>query len=142
MTMAIALQLAGGAVVLALFSALVSFFPGGARRFVVMPLFASAGLLALVAGVVTLFNGGVTTAELPLGLPWLPWQVRLDALSGFFLCVVGVVSFAVGLYAPGYVRGFEHGHDSLRALTTSSIQRVWAPRWVDSPACFSRACCW
>lgn len=116
MTMAIALQLAGGAVVLALFSALVSFITAGARRFIVMPLFTLSGLLALVAGLGALFHGGVTTAELPLGLPWLPWQVRLDALSGFFLCVVGVVSFAVGLYAPGYVRGFEHGHDSLRAL--------------------------
>ncbi len=116
MTMAIALQLAGGAVVLALLSALVSFFPAGVRRVMAIPLFALAGLLALLAGVGALFHGGVATAELPLGLPWLPWQVRLDALSGFFLCVVGVVSFAVGLYAPGYVRGFEHGHDSLRAL--------------------------
>jgi formate hydrogenlyase subunit 3/multisubunit Na+/H+ antiporter MnhD subunit len=54
--------------------------------------------------------------ELPLGLPWLPWQLRLDALSGFFLCIIGVVSFAVGLYAPGYVRGFEGGRDSLPVL--------------------------
>jgi hydrogenase-4 component B len=37
-------------------------------------------------------------------------------LSGFFLCVIGVVSLAVGLYAPGYVRGFEHGRDPLPAL--------------------------
>ena len=116
MTMVTALQLAGGAVVLALLSALVSFFPAGVRRLMAMPLFALAGLVALVAGLGALFHGGVTTAELPLGLPWLPWHVRLDALSGFFLCVVGVVSFAVGLYAPGYLRGFERGNDSLRAL--------------------------
>lgn len=116
MTMAFSLQLGGGAVMLALLSALASFFPARARRLTIMPLFALAGLVALVAGLGALFHGGVAKADLPLGLPWLPWQVRLDALSGFFLCVVGVVSFAVGLYAPGYVRGFEHGHDSLRAL--------------------------
>jgi len=116
MTMAISLQLAAGAVVLALLSALVSFVTARARRFIVLPLFALAGLAALVAGVGALIAGGVATAALPLGLPWLPWQIRLDALSGFFLCVVGIVSFAVGLYAPGYVRGFEHGNDSLRAL--------------------------
>ena len=116
MTMAISLQLAAGAVALALLSGLVSLFPARRWRLLAMPLFALAGLVGLVAGVGALYHGGVATAELPLGLPWLPWQVRLDALSGFFLCVVGVVSIAVGLYAPGYVRGFEHGHDSLRAL--------------------------
>ena len=54
--------------------------------------------------------------RLPLGLPWLPSRVRLDALSGFFLGVIGVVSVAVGLYGPAYVRGFEHGRESLAAL--------------------------
>ena len=116
MTLPDALQLATAAVLLALLSSLVSLLFGRAQRFLGMPLFAIAGLLALLAGLQTLLQEGVVTAEWPLGLPWLPWQVRLDALSGFFLCVIGVVSFAVGIYAPGYVRGFEHGHDSLRAL--------------------------
>lgn len=116
MSITLALQLAGGAIVLALLSALVSFFPATVRRHVAMPLFTLSGLVALVAGLVALINGGVATAQLPLGLPWLPWQVRMDVLSGFFLSIIGVVSFAVGIYAPGYVRGFERGSDSLRAL--------------------------
>src|SRR5699024_4260059 len=33
-----------------------------------------------------------------------------------FLVVIGIVSFAVGLYGPGYVRGFEQGRDSLVVL--------------------------
>ncbi len=82
----------------------------------VMPLFALAGLAALVAGLGTLVQGGVATTELPLGLPWMHWRIRLDALSGFFFCVIGVITFAVGLYGPGYVRGFEQGRDSLPAL--------------------------
>lgn len=107
------------AVGLALLSAVLSLLTGSVPhllRNMVVPLFALAGLSALIAGLLSLINGGVATTELPLGLPWLPWRLRLDALSGFFLCVIGVVSFAVGLYAPGYVRGFEHGRDPLPVL--------------------------
>jgi hydrogenase-4 component B len=114
-----ALWWAGVAIGLALLSAVMSLLSARVPRILralAMPLFAMAGFVALGAGLVALAHGAVATAELPLGLPWLPWQVRLDALSGFFLCVIGVVSFAVGLYAPGYVRGFEHGRDSLPAL--------------------------
>ncbi|HEC07572.1 MAG TPA: hydrogenase 4 subunit B [Thiolapillus brandeum] len=114
-----ALWLAGTAVGLALISALLSLLTGKATRLlriVVMPLFAAAGLVALAAGLTAMLSGGVSTAELPMGLPWLHWHVRLDALSGFFFCVVGVVSFAVGIYASGYIRGFEGGRDSLPAL--------------------------
>lgn len=113
------LWLAALAVTLALLSAGVSVITIWVRsvlRVVGMPLFAAAGAAALVAGLVVLVQGGVTVAELPLGLPWMPWRVRLDALAGFFLCVIGVVSLAVGVYGPGYVRGFEHGRDSLVAL--------------------------
>jgi formate hydrogenlyase subunit 3/multisubunit Na+/H+ antiporter MnhD subunit len=113
------LWLAGLAVGLALMSALVALFSARVThllRTLSLPLFALAGLAALAAGLLTLVQGEVTTAQLPLGLPWLPWQVRLDALSGFFLCVIGVVSFAVGIYGSGYVRGLEHGRDSLPVL--------------------------
>lgn len=119
MTMDVALSLAALAVLLALASAAVSVFAAWAPsvlRTLVMPFFGLAGLVALVSGLSALFQGGVSTATLPLGLPWLPWRVRLDALSGFFLSVIGIVSVAVGLYGPAYVRGFEHGRDSLAAL--------------------------
>jgi hydrogenase-4 component B len=114
-----ALALAALAVLLALVSSAVSVFAVRAPHIVrtlVMPLFGLAGLAALAAGLVALFQDGVATATLPLGLPWLPSRVRLDALSGFFLGVIGVVSVAVGLYGPAYVRGFERGRDSLTAL--------------------------
>ena len=119
MTMQHALALAGLAVLLALGSAAVSLF---ARRFpatlrwVATPLLGLAGLAALAAGLAALILGGSTSAVLPLGLPWLPWHVRLDALAAFFLLPIGVVTSAIGLYGPAYVRGFEHGQDSLTAL--------------------------
>jgi hydrogenase-4 component B len=115
----VALALAALAVLLALVSSAVSVFAARAPRIVrtlVMPLFGLAGLAALAAGLIALLQDGVATATLPLGLPWLPSRLRLDALSGFFLGVIGVVSVAVGLYGPAYVRGFEHGRDSLTAL--------------------------
>jgi len=104
---------------LALLSGLLSMFTSAAPRLLrllVMPVFGLAGLAALIAGLMTLQSGDLSVMELPLGLPWLPWRLRLDALSGFFLSVIGVVSFAVGVYSPGYVRGFEHGRDSLPVL--------------------------
>ena len=85
-------------------------------RMVAMPLIALSGLSATAAGLLIMIHGGVSTFELPLGLPWLPWHLRIDALSGFFFCVIGVVSFAVGVYGPGYIRSFENGRDSLPAL--------------------------
>jgi len=117
--MPMALSCAELAIALALLSAVVSLFSAWTPRVlrqVATPLTGLSGLAALAAGLVALTSGGVATAQLPLGLPWLPWQLRLDALSGFFLCVIGTVSLAVGIYAPGYLRGFEHGRDSLPAL--------------------------
>ena len=114
-----ALDWAGAAVALALLSATLSLFTTWAPtllRKLVMPLFALSGVAAVVAGLLTLLNHGVYTAELPLGLPWLPWQVRLDPLAGFFLCLIGIVTTAVGVYGYGYMRGYERGRESLPAL--------------------------
>ena len=44
-------------------------------------------------------------------MPWLQWHLRLDALSGFFFGIVGMLVLAISLYAPGYLREFTHpGH--------------------------------
>jgi len=99
----------------ALTSLLVQRYPRLMAR-LVMPLLGVAGAAAVVAGIGALLADGPATTTLPLGLPWLPWQVRLDVLSGFFLVLIGLLTVAVALYGPGYVREFEHGRDSLPAL--------------------------
>ena len=43
-------------------------------------------------------------AVLPLGLPQLPFHLRLDTLSAFFLIVIGGVSAGVSAFAAGYFR--------------------------------------
>jgi len=75
-----------------------------------------ASVLATLAGLSALFAASPATTDLPFGLPWLPWRVRLDALSGFFLLPIGLVGIAVSLYGPGYVREFAHGGDPLSVL--------------------------
>ena len=41
-----------------------------------------------------------------MGLPDLPFHLRLDPLAGFFLTVIGLLGFFVSIYSLGYVRGF------------------------------------
>ncbi|MGD0959735.1 MAG: hydrogenase 4 subunit B [Methylomonas sp.] len=75
-----------------------------------------SGVSAVLAGIGVLESGAVSADVLPLGLPWLHWHVRIDPLSGFFLCVLGLPLFAVSLYGPAYVHGFAHGKHSFAAL--------------------------
>ncbi len=75
-----------------------------------------SGAAAAVAGLTALLSEQVALDQLPLGLPWLHWHIRLDPLSGFFLTVIGVATFAVSLYGPDYVRTFRHAGYSLAVL--------------------------
>ncbi len=44
---------------------------------------------------------------LPLGLPDLPFHLRLDALSGFFLLLLGSAGAGISIFAAGYFRAGE-----------------------------------
>jgi len=61
---------------------------------------AVAGFLALAAPVQHL--------ALPLGLPWIGTHLRLDALSGFFLTLVGIGGAGASVFALGYGRHEAH----------------------------------
>ena len=62
--------------------------------------FVCSGLIALTAPVQHLV--------LPLGLPWIGTHFRLDALSGFFLALVGLGGAGASLFALGYGRHEQH----------------------------------
>ncbi|MDX8387387.1 MAG: hydrogenase 4 subunit B [Ghiorsea sp.] len=62
-----------------------------------------AGLFAVLAGFTGLIAGG-DGIILPLGLPWLPMHLRLDALGSFFLLVIGSLVLPVSIYSYGYLR--------------------------------------
>ncbi len=115
----LALSLAGAAVVAALASAASGLLATRWPRtlsWLAFPLLAVCGVAALAAGLLALAGDTTTTAILPLGLPWLPWHVRLDPLSGVFLLILGAVLVPVAIYGPGYTRVFRNGKDSLAAL--------------------------
>ena len=50
---------------------------------------------------------GQQTVILPLGLPDLPFHIRLDVLSGFFLVLLGVAGAGISIFAAGYFRSGE-----------------------------------
>src|SRR4030065_1583795 len=66
---------------------------------------AVASLTGIIAGAVTVGNGVINRLVLPAGIPELPFHLRLDPLSGFFLVVIGVLGFFISIYSLGYVRG-------------------------------------
>ena len=75
-------------------------------RFISRGLFPASAVVALLLAIVALASIGddAQTAVLPLGLPDLPFHVRLDALSAFFLLVLGAAGAAVSLFSAGYFR--------------------------------------
>ena len=113
------LTLPGMAILASLASALIALGSGRApwlMRGLCLPLLTLAGALAALAGVGVLNTGGAALTSLPLGLPGHPWMIALDRLSGLFMLLIGLVVIAVSVYAPGYLREYEHGEDSLPAL--------------------------
>ncbi|HYP68090.1 MAG TPA: hydrogenase 4 subunit B, partial [Thiobacillaceae bacterium] len=81
----------------------------------VFPLGALGALFIAAVGVAGLILPG-SAIVLPIGLPDLPFHLRLDALSAFFLMLLGAASFGVTVYAAGYFRGMERGSLALVAL--------------------------
>ena len=65
---------------------------------VLFPLGAALGLALAAAAAAGLF-AGVETAVLPLGLPGLPFHLRLDPLSAFFLLLLGSASAGISVFA-------------------------------------------
>ena len=75
-----------------------------------------SGLLFPLGAVVGLIIGGYAlsalgqapqTAVLAIGLPNLPFHLRLDNLAAIFLLLLGIVSAGISIYAAGY---FRHDH--------------------------------
>ena len=70
---------------------------------VLFPLGAVLSLLIAIAALVALFSVP-QVAILPLGLPGLPFHLRLDALSAFFLFLLGGTTAGISIFASGYFR--------------------------------------
>ncbi|HEX7405628.1 MAG TPA: hydrogenase 4 subunit B [Candidatus Nanopelagicaceae bacterium] len=69
-------------------------------------LFPLGGLGGLILAITAIYGllGKPETVILPIGLPQLPFHLRLDALSSLFLFVIGAAGFGISLFAAGYFR--------------------------------------
>jgi len=76
-----------------------------------------SGIAAAWAGGLALLSRTTEQLILPLGLPWLHVYLRLDPLSGFFLFIVGFITFIAACYGPGYTREYIGGPNSVGPLT-------------------------
>ncbi|PKO26263.1 MAG: hydrogenase 4 subunit B [Betaproteobacteria bacterium HGW-Betaproteobacteria-5] len=74
--------------------------------FVARVLFPLGGMccLALAWAALQMIGSTPETAVLPLGLPQLPFHLRLDSLAAFFLLVIGAVGAGISIFAAGYFR--------------------------------------
>lgn len=89
-------------------------------RFVARLLFPAGAVLclgmALLAGIFLASGQSPQTMILPLGLPDLPFHIRLDVLSGFFLLLLGVAGAGISTFAAGYFRSGEGTAPALLGL--------------------------
>lgn len=104
-----ALDIAGFSILLLLGVALLCPLFSRQERVLIPVAFAFAGLASgavTLAGFLALSQGLNHAATIPLGLPGLPFNVRLDPLAGFFLIVIGTLSLFTSIYSIGYVRSY------------------------------------
>lgn len=113
--MALAILAVGAALAAALTGLAADRLPG-LSRLLTCALIGLSGILAIAVGGYALAGGHSETLQLPIGLPWLPWHLRLDPLAGLFLIIVGLVTTAAALYAPAYIEEYRHGPQPLAVL--------------------------
>ena len=72
--------------------------------------------VALLAGIFLATGHTAQVLVLPLGLPNLPFHLRLDALSAFFLLLLGLAGTGISIFAAGYFRSGEGSAPGLLGL--------------------------
>ncbi|MBK7422973.1 MAG: hydrogenase 4 subunit B [Propionivibrio sp.] len=82
---------------------------------VLFPLGAAFGLVLAVLALNGI-DGSPQVLVLPIGLPDLPFHLRLDALSSFFLFLLGATAAGISIYAAGYIRKGEGTAPGLQCL--------------------------
>jgi formate hydrogenlyase subunit 3/multisubunit Na+/H+ antiporter MnhD subunit len=92
--------------------------PHGIRLVRLLFSFGTIVCFAIAIGAGTFLARGETTQllVLPFGLPDLPFHVRLDALSGFFLLLLGLAGAGISTFAAGYFRSGEGTAPALLGL--------------------------
>lgn len=100
------------------------------RRWIIGVLFPAGALVALLLAAAGMWGlqTDPQTIVLPLGLPDLPFHLRLDALPAFFLVLLGSVSFGISLYCAGYFH--DDSRTSLSLFTLQYFVFLVGMTWV------------
>jgi len=125
-------QWAWGVVLFWLALGFASLLLQGAQRLLtglVFPLGALGALAIAGVGIAGLI-GPATSIVLPIGLPDLPFHLRLDALSAFFMVLLGGAAFGVTVYASGISAAWPRARWRCWRCGTTSFWRAWS------------RCCW
>ncbi|TMH60784.1 MAG: hydrogenase 4 subunit B [Betaproteobacteria bacterium] len=87
-------------------------------RYVGRALFSAGAAVGFGLAFVALVSMGdaVQSAVLPLGLPDLPFHLRLDPLSAFFLLLLGATAAGISIFSAGYFRQSEGAAPGLICL--------------------------
>ncbi|HEV7413431.1 MAG TPA: hydrogenase 4 subunit B [Casimicrobiaceae bacterium] len=112
-----ALPLIVDAIVAWLAIGLLALVPTGGG-FIGRSLFVAGALVGLAIAVIALTGIGdvAQTMVLPLGLPDLPFHLRLDALSAFFLVLLGGATAGISVFSAGYFNASENASPRLLCL--------------------------
>lgn len=79
-------------------------------------LLACSGVGLLISGFSALLLHSVVNIAIPLGVPFLQGSLHLDALSGFFLCLIGIIIIPVAFYIPSYLKHYENIRQPIGSL--------------------------
>jgi hydrogenase-4 component B len=81
-------------------------------------LFSAGAVVGLLLAGVALFamSQAPQTLVLPLGLPDVPFHLRLDALSAFFLLLLGATAAGISVFSAGYFRASDGAAPGLLCL--------------------------
>ena len=118
---------------------LLALIPTG-RGFFGRSLFVGGALVGLaIAAVALTAVGDVAQAMvLPLGLPDLPFHLRLDALSAFFLVLLGATAAGISVFSAGYFHASAVTSPRLLCLQYHVFLAAMALVLVADDASFSR----
>ena len=102
----------------------------GQRRIFHFSLLLTSGFSSILLGASAMLINHVEVLELPAGLPWLHWHLRLDALSAFFFMIIGIVVTAVSIYGFGYCRQYDDRLNKMTAMVVFTSLYVAAMQLV------------
>lgn len=103
-------------------------------RMVPCTLFPAGALVALLIAICGLWglSSDPQVAVLPLGLPDLPFHLRLDVLSSFFMFLLGAAATGISLYSTGYFRSMANAQsgNTLKLLCLQYHVFLASMAWV------------